>query len=74
MNLSKFKRIVAEYSGFDSTGEVSMSMTFADDLILESDMYYEMLETMEEEFDVDILSHDGDFESLTELANIIKRG
>jgi len=33
-----------------------------------------MLETMEEEFDVDILSHDGDFESLSELASIIKRG
>jgi len=74
VNLSKFKRIVAEYSGFDSTSEVSMSMTFADDLILDSNIYYEMLEAMEEEFDVDILSHDGDFDSLSELANIIKLG
>lgn len=74
MNLSKFKRIVAEYSGFDSTSEVSMSMTFEDDLMLDNDIYYEMLEIMEEEFDVDIMAHDGEFESLSELASIIKLG
>ncbi len=74
MNLSKFKRIVAEYSGFEDTSEVSMDMIIDDDLMLDEDAYYEMLEIMEEEFDVDILSHDGEFESLSELVEIIKFG
>ncbi len=74
MNLRLFKSIVGEYVGADTTNDISMDMTFSDDLILDDDNYYELIESLEDEFDVDIMSHDGDFDSLSELAHIIRQG
>lgn len=74
MNIREFKKIVAEYSGFDDADEISMDMTFGDDLMLDDTTYYEMLEVLEEEFDVDIISYDGEFDSLEDLVRIIKQG
>lgn len=74
MKLDLFKRIVADYAGVDSIKEISMDMTFSYDLILNDESYYELIDALESEFDVDIMSYDGDFDSLSELAHIIRQG
>lgn len=74
MNTKIFKRIVGEHVGADTINEISMEMTFSDDLILTDDAYYELIEALEDEFNVDIMSYDGDFDSLSELAHIIRQG
>jgi acyl carrier protein len=74
MNLNLFKRIVSDYAGVDSISEISMDMTFSYDLILNDETYYELIEALENEFNVDIMSYDGDFDALSELAHIIRQG
>jgi len=74
MNLKRFLTIIAKQLNFGNADEITMDMTFSDDLVLDDDEYYELLEILEEEFNVDLIEYDGEFDSLAELAHIIRQG
>lgn len=68
----QIKTIIAEVSGYGTEKDISMGLTFFEDLDMDDYNFSELLETLEEEFDVELTQNASRFEIVKDLIDYIQ--